>query len=169
MRDDGGNRWFHDSSIVYYPGKTNPPVPKGARRNEARKGYFCLQFSDGGSDQMVYRANRAYVKAVPRPLPLPDAKGNYTDDIHQEWVVVDRDPAGLNARLHGHTDRQEFIAPVGSWPVVARFRYGTRLHSLHGNRGNLMRTDPDGSKWYNVTDGHTKAWVRAHKDLIAPR
>lgn len=169
--DKTGKSWFRTSvpAITFYS-SVRPQVPKDARLGSARPGSMYLQ-APYGTGFFSWRANRKYLKPVARPLPIPDPKGNYSDDVHQTWKVVDR---GLTGRMHpGYLEalRNDRAIPkkITQWPVVAHFAYGANLRTDYGNRGNIMLTDEQGGTWYRVSDGKQTAFVRANPRFIAPR
>lgn len=138
-------------------------MPKDAQLGTARPGSMYLQ-APYGSGFFSWRANRKYLKPVARPLPIPDSKGDYRDDVHQQWKVVDRDRRGLNGRMHPGYPKN-----ISQWPVVAHLAYCAKLRTDYGSRGNIKLIDEHGGTWYRVSDGKQTAFVRANARFIAPR
>ena len=140
---------------------------------------------DHGTSYLV-RASNKFLKPVHNPFPKPDSKGNYNDEIHQIWEVVDPDPAGLNGRLH--PDFPESLGSVvdpwptttpDTWPVVTAVPAGTWLRALHGNRGTIVLEGSDGEPWMLVTTRVERSkprdysprpmfFVRSNKRYIKP-
>jgi len=168
--DKSGQNWFRTSvpAITFYS-STRPKVPEDAQLGSARPGSMYLQ-APYGSGFFSWRADRKLLKEVSRPLPVPDARGDYSDDVHQHWKVVDRH---LSGRMHpGYLEalKNDRAVPgkIAQWPVVAHFAYGTRLRTDYGNRGNIIITDEQGGTWYRVSDGKQTAFIRATPHHIAP-
>jgi hypothetical protein len=110
-------------------------------------------------------------------LPRPNQYGDYTRTSHTNWVVVDRDPRGLNCRLHEDFPTDWFaphaIYPrmnVWTWNIVDRFVKGTHLLANISPAGFATMGDERNKPWLKVSIGDNEeiCFVRANSTFIKP-
>ncbi|MBL1177325.1 hypothetical protein [Pantanalinema sp. GBBB05] len=116
--------------------------------------------------------------ALAQSLPVADSNGDFSRRTgHEKWIVVDRDPDGLNCRWSSEIPT-EWYAPdaqyprmnIREWSVVRRFPYNTVLVANMTPAGMVTMFDEANKPWLKVTIGDNDkiCLVRANNSFIRP-
>jgi hypothetical protein len=111
-------------------------------------------------------------------LPQPNQAGDYpARTSHRYWVVVDRDPNGINCRW-SETMPANWYDPsvqfpqldIENWQVVKQYKRNQVLLANTAPAGFAMIADAQGKPWLKVTIGPNEqiCLVRANAQFIQP-
>lgn len=110
--------------------------------------------------------------------PKPDKNGDYSGRTsHQNWLVVDPDPNGLNCRWHSAAPSDWYSpaaqlpkTPIASWRIVRRFKKNTSLTANLAPAGFATMMDNRQKPWLKVSIGPNEqiCLVRANAQYIRP-
>lgn len=110
-------------------------------------------------------------------IPKPDRNGDYHRTSHQNWIVVDRDPNGLNCRWSSAMPA-DWYSPatrfpdtsVSNWQIVRRFKRNTPLTANLSPAGFAILYDRQKKPWLKVSIGSNDqiCLVRGNARYIRP-
>lgn len=111
-------------------------------------------------------------------LPEPNPNGDYTQTSHTDWMVVDRDPSGLNCRM-GSQPIEDIWSPdypgfpaIHTWPVVATLEANETFEAQLNPVGLATTRDQAFKPWIYIEDRlngqEANCFVRANQAFIQP-